>query len=224
MNFNEKIQELRKNRNITQEKFAEMLNISRQAVAKWEAGETYPDLDNLILISNIFKVSLDRLLKNDSCSNGTNNENCNLSEIADFLIIAKKNTYAGNGCENKKSCRPHSHDLVFEKDNYKYFDTYLGGKSFIGEEVVFRDNVPVWGMNYYGNEINDKFSSAFLRLVLSNVKKDKPYRGPSVFKDGDYTYICSVEGTLECFIGKEEIFFIEEKVYECKFCGGIIEE
>lgn len=53
MIFSEKLQLLRKNKGYTQEEFAERLNVSRQAVAKWESGQAYPDISNLIQISNM---------------------------------------------------------------------------------------------------------------------------------------------------------------------------
>jgi len=53
MELKNKIQELRKCKRLSQENLAEELNISRQAVAKWENGETYPDINNLIQLSNL---------------------------------------------------------------------------------------------------------------------------------------------------------------------------
>lgn len=65
MNLNEKIMHLRKVKGITQDELAQRLNISRQAVYKWEIGQSTPDIDNLKLISSIFGVTIDYLL-NDS--------------------------------------------------------------------------------------------------------------------------------------------------------------
>lgn len=65
MNFNEKIKEIRKNQNLTQDQFAEKIFVSRNAVAKWESNRGYPDIQNLITISDIFGISLDDLMKND---------------------------------------------------------------------------------------------------------------------------------------------------------------
>lgn len=48
MNFSEKLQLLRKNKGLTQEEMAERLDVSRQAVAKWESGQAYPDILNLV--------------------------------------------------------------------------------------------------------------------------------------------------------------------------------
>lgn len=63
MSFNTKLQEIRKNNNLSQEKLAEILNVSRQSVSKWERGHGYPEIDKLIFISERFNVSLDELLK-----------------------------------------------------------------------------------------------------------------------------------------------------------------
>lgn len=221
MELKNKIQELRKSKKMSQENLAELLNISRQAVAKWENGESYPDINNLIQLSNIFNISVDRLLKDDDCMNIIEKEH-NVSEIIKFLIKAKKNTYAGNSLEEQVSSRPNSHDLIYEEGNLKYIDTYLGGERFIGEEAVFINNEAVWGMNYNGIEINDKFSSIFLKQALSMVNEDMPYRGQSKFQDGDYTYICEINGSFEYFSGKEIIYFQDEKCFECCFSGGII--
>lgn len=65
MELNEKLQELRKNRNLTQEQLAEKLFISRTAVSKWESGRGYPSIDSLKDISKFFEISLDDLLSKD---------------------------------------------------------------------------------------------------------------------------------------------------------------
>ena len=62
MEFNEKLQKLRKEHNITQEGLADKLNVSRQAVSKWESGSAYPDMEKLISLSRIFNISLDDLV------------------------------------------------------------------------------------------------------------------------------------------------------------------
>jgi len=63
MVLSEKLQSLRKQKGISQEQLAEMLNVSRQAVSKWELGESLPEVDNIVRLSEIFGVSTDYLLK-----------------------------------------------------------------------------------------------------------------------------------------------------------------
>lgn len=65
MNFADKLRTLRKQYSISQESLAEKLNVSRQAVTKWETGLGTPDIENLKAISDLFNISLDELLKED---------------------------------------------------------------------------------------------------------------------------------------------------------------
>ena len=62
MEFNEKLQELRKKRKLTQEEVAERLFVSRTAVSKWESGRGYPSIDSLKRIAELFSVTVDELL------------------------------------------------------------------------------------------------------------------------------------------------------------------
>lgn len=63
MSLGEKIKELRRKAGITQEQLAEKLNVSRQAITKWETDKGTPDIANLIAISDEFGLSLDELIK-----------------------------------------------------------------------------------------------------------------------------------------------------------------
>lgn len=65
MTTSEKLQKIRRREGLTQEQFAEKIGVSRQALSKWESGDALPDAVNLMSISRIFNVSIDRLL-NDS--------------------------------------------------------------------------------------------------------------------------------------------------------------
>lgn len=62
MEFNEKLQELRKQKELTQEELAQALYVSRAAISKWESGRGYPSIDSLKQISTYFCVSIDTLL------------------------------------------------------------------------------------------------------------------------------------------------------------------
>jgi transcriptional regulator with XRE-family HTH domain len=62
MEFNEKLQELRKQKRLTQEELAESLYVSRTAISKWESGRGYPSIESLKAISEFFSVSVDELL------------------------------------------------------------------------------------------------------------------------------------------------------------------
>ena len=222
MVFSEKLQILRKSKGMTQEELAEKLGVSRQAVAKWESSLVYPDIYNLIQISNLMNVSVDYLVKEQDCEISAVPENItDLDELIAFRLEANVNTYAAYKNE-VDSTRPASHDFRYENGQWMYHDTYVGGEEFAGEEAVWKDGITVYAMNYMGRVLGDKFSGDFLKEALRAADKKMPYRGPSVYQSGEYIYRCSVTGDFTWFQGYEEIYRNDEKVYECVFHGGLV--
>lgn len=61
----ERLAKYRKKANMSQEELADKLNVSRQAVSKWERGESSPDTDNLIALASLYNITLDDLLNKD---------------------------------------------------------------------------------------------------------------------------------------------------------------
>ena len=87
MEFNEKLQELRKSKGLTQEELAEKLYVSRTAVSKWESGRGYPNIDSLKEISMFFSVSIDELLSSEKLLFLAEKENkTNIKNICDLLF------------------------------------------------------------------------------------------------------------------------------------------
>ena len=87
MIFSEKLQILRKNKGFTQEVLADKLGVSRQAVAKWESGQIYPDISNLIQISELMNVSVDYLVKDRNCTvNIKESTATDLDELMSFRL------------------------------------------------------------------------------------------------------------------------------------------
>lgn len=141
-----------------------------------------------------------------------------------FLMKAKQNTYAGGGMLTQAS-RQASKDLAFREGDWSYLDSYLGDIHFIGEEVVWYDHKPLWGMNYYGRMLVDKIPQGFgefLRSALLQVTSEMPYRGPEELIGDVFTYTSSVEGSLECFRGKEFVTMQGIRIYQLFFHGGEI--
>ena len=62
----EQIKEIRHIHEITQQEFAEKINVTRSAVTNWENNRNYPDIQTIVLISDLFDISLDQLLKGDT--------------------------------------------------------------------------------------------------------------------------------------------------------------
>lgn len=65
MKFSEKLQKLRKEKGYSQEQLADLLEVSRQSVSKWESGTTYPEMDKLLMLCKIFNVTLDDLTNDE---------------------------------------------------------------------------------------------------------------------------------------------------------------
>ena len=94
MEFNEKLQKLRKENNITQELLADKLNVSRQAVSKWESGTAYPDTEKLIQISKLFNISLDELINDNTEPNKSiQSKKISFIEIINNIIEFVQNSF-----------------------------------------------------------------------------------------------------------------------------------
>ena len=86
MEFNEKLQELRKSRGLTQEELAEALFVSRTAISKWESGRGYPNLDSLKEISKYFSITIDELSGDKLISIAEKENQSNIQSICDLLF------------------------------------------------------------------------------------------------------------------------------------------
>ncbi len=224
MHIGEKIVALRRAAALSQEELAEAVGVSRQAVAKWETGESVPEIDRLVRLATLFAVSVDSLVRDeDSCApvpaagGAPGIDGATVS----FLIRAKRACYAGHGAETTPS-RDASHDLAYREGELSYYDTYLGGERFAGEEALWKAGVPFWAMNYVGRTLDARFSGDFLKDALAAAPVDMPFRGPRSFQKGEYAYHCMPRGDFAWFEGREEIYAGDDKVYECLFHGGLI--
>ena len=148
MELKDKLQLLRKQNGYSQEELADKLGIARQTLSKWENGQAVPELNNLISLSNLYGITIDRIVKeNDECNISLcRNVSMDINKMIEFLLVAKKNTYAA--ADNKvDSCRMNSHDYRYEdKSGFCYLDSYFGGECFSGEEVVWLHDIPVWSL------------------------------------------------------------------------------
>ena len=179
--------------------------------------------------------SIDKMLRNNSFYAETYYAgNIIDNTFIDFLIRAKKSTYANGTIEKVVASRVGSSDYNYEEiiDNkkYTYHDTYFGGIKFMGEEVVYYDdNKPIWGMNYYGITYDDTLGEEAmdnaLRPALMKVGEDRniiPARGPIKFENNRYVYTFKTNGTIENFDGIEQVYKDNNLIYELHCSGGII--
>ncbi|MBR5572413.1 MAG: helix-turn-helix transcriptional regulator [Oscillospiraceae bacterium] len=89
MEFHEKLQQLRRQHDLTQEQLAEKLFVSRTAISKWESGRGYPNLESLKSLSKLFGLSLDKLLSSEELLEAAETENrSNLRRVSAFAFAA----------------------------------------------------------------------------------------------------------------------------------------
>ena len=88
LNFSEKLIKLRKEKGFSQEELGNKLNVARQTVSKWELGETTPEMDKLIKMSEIFDITLDELIKGEKEEEtiSGDNSNTNTQKLAGLVI------------------------------------------------------------------------------------------------------------------------------------------
>lgn len=84
MKIGDKLKEARLKKNMTQEEVAEKIFVSRQSISNWENNKTYPDIGNVIALSDLYEISLDELLK------GSDNFMKHLEESTDLVKSNKK--------------------------------------------------------------------------------------------------------------------------------------
>ena len=91
--------------------------------------------------------------------------NVNNKEFLEFLVKAKKGTYANSDAPKVIPSRLKSKDYEFTDGNFTYHDTYFGGIKFMGEEVVYYNDNILWGMNYYGVTMDDSLTEELMDKV-----------------------------------------------------------
>ena len=84
MKIGDKLKKARMDKNLTQEEVAEKILVSRQSISNWENNKTYPDIGNVIALSDLYQISLDELLK------GSDNFMEHLEESTDLVKSNKK--------------------------------------------------------------------------------------------------------------------------------------
>jgi len=126
-----------------------------------------------------------------------------------FIVCAKAATYVGDG-EQVTPCRLGSHDLRFVDGDWAYHDSYFGGSDFIGEEVVYFAEKPVWAMNYYGRILREDLITAaqagqMIKASLSRMYKEGRFLGGFEHTENGLTYTDTSEGNTDDFHGREFI-------------------
>ena len=89
MTIADRIQSLRKSKGMSQEDLADAVGVSRQAVSKWESEQTIPDIDKIVIMSEIFEVTTDYILK--GIEPVKNQDHKTMADVIDQKILTEKN-------------------------------------------------------------------------------------------------------------------------------------
>jgi len=153
-------------------------------------------------------------------------------ELIAFLIDAKRRTYAAGGSESEAVVTPlllGSHQLEYRDGSLLYRDIYFGEAYFVGQETVYAGSAPIWAMCYAGGfttSVNNQTEAGeiggVLQAALREVTPERPYRGPSTFRRGIYSYGNEAEGDVYRFSGIETIARGDEVVYQLRYSGGVL--
>jgi len=148
----------------------------------------------------------------------------NLDNLKDFLAEARRNTYAANNTPTDNPRLLESIQLEFQRGDYFYRDIYfLGSKNFIGQEIVYQESKPVWGMNYIGNTIG-KLETIFLKEALFKLSENCRFGGACEYERRELKYQDQGQGNLEGFLGEEKIYLEAKNIYKLNYQGGLISD
>lgn len=147
-------------------------------------------------------------------------------ELERFIVSAKRATYVGNGATAEPS-RIGSHDLVFRDGDWLYRDSYFGGTDFLGQETVWRNDVPIWAMNYYGyvlrpDLIDAARAGATIRAALSAMYDEGRFLGGFNWTGKHGHYQDRSTGDCTRFHGHEVILVGGVDAYRLDYFGGLI--
>ena len=131
MSFAENLKKLRKEQGLSQEELAEMMEVSRQAVSKWEQGESFPEVEKLLVHSWRFNISLDSLLSAEIAGGRENGQ----GQPSGTIVISSPNENVIASC-----CKVMSSQRMRGNKNsprYSLFGVASGGSAFWGEPATF---------------------------------------------------------------------------------------
>ena len=247
MKFNEKLIELRKKEGLSQEELGYKLNVTRQTVSKWELGQTTPEMDKLVEMSKVFKVSVDELIKESETTVNPNPtiekqqvKKGNFREMfikvllivalifVLILVVTKISTILSNkwNDEKEKIEKQEEREDKIYNTVFDAFDNMNQGLDDVKQEVQkLEDNPNIFNAfieMYSGTKKGGHITSLLDNIITSNKKEDRKiiviYQGNET---QDETEIKKIKRNIETFDDYEVTFEYDEKGYIYK---SIIEE
>ena len=131
MSFAEHLRQIRKEKGLSQEDLAELLDVSRQAVSKWEQGAGYPEVETLLLLSNRLNISLDILMATEIAREGGGGR----AEVTGTILITSPHENVVVSCYKVISSQKMKTGK--EAPHFALFGVSSGCASFWGEPTTF---------------------------------------------------------------------------------------
>ena len=146
----------------------------------------------------------------------------NIDTLKQFISEARKNTYASGASGVDLPRLIGSEQLDFERGSYFYRDIFFNGKDiFLGQEIVYKDSKPIWGMNYVGNTIS-RTETDFLKEALYGLSDKCRLGNNCEYTKREFQYSDTGQGSLESFSGEEKISANGKNIYKLNYQGGLL--
>ena len=146
----------------------------------------------------------------------------NLSSLKEFLCEARRNTYASGASSIGNQRLLASYEFEFQKGDYFYRDVYFSGdEKRMGQEIIYLESKPIWGMNYVGKKLG-KLETEFLKESLFKLAEKCRFGGECKYEKRELVYSDKGQGNLDEFFGQEEISVHEKSIYKLNYQGGLI--
>lgn len=146
--------------------------------------------------------------------------------LTGVIVKAKAATYVGGG-DKARSSRMGSHDLTWADGDWRYLDSYFGGTDFIGQEVIWFRQQPVWAMNYHGyirhpQLIDGHRAGATIKAALSSMYRQGRFLGGFEWSGEHGKYTDENVGGAAHFRGHEAIWVEGREAYALDYHGGLL--
>jgi hypothetical protein len=149
-----------------------------------------------------------------------------LDDLERFVVSAKAATFASGHGSAPVSSRPESVDHEFTEGRFRYLDSVVGGTHFVGQEIVYLFDEPVWAMNYHGRILDPAYGPPqivpVLQAGMSAVYSEGRFLGGTELQVGKFAYVDVTDGAIDEFTGSETIHVDGRNIYRLRYHGGLI--
>ena len=173
MNIAMSILKIRKDKKLTQEEFAKLFNVTRQTVSNWENEKSYPDLQTLIKISDMFEISLDTLMKRDKTMVKKFDKELlqnilKISSIILAILVIAYGAYTAIWYNNKKICEEKFQTSITDA-GFK-FDDNLGYYKLESNEALYytpNQKISEYSFHFYNQTISSEIPDEDVSILVT---------------------------------------------------------